>query len=117
MPEVAESLAVDLEGLEGKPLMFLFVVPSQGTEFDDALAAKIKRTIAADLSRRHVPDFVVRVGGVPRTLNGKKLEIPVRRILAGGDVDAALNRDSLANPGSVDEFAELAKRFRRDGKL
>ncbi|MDV3244015.1 MAG: acetoacetate--CoA ligase [Nitrososphaerales archaeon] len=116
MPEVAESLAVDLEGLGGKPVMLLFVVPARGRRLDEELSARIREKVMRDLSPRHVPDMVVQVRSVPRTLNGKKLEVPVRRIFAGGR-EGTLNRDSLADPESIREYVELAERFRRDGKL
>ena len=117
MQEVADVLAVDLEGLEGKPVMFLFVVPAPGTTFDEGLSARIRQKISEDLSRRHVPDFVVPVRSVPRTLNGKKMEVPVKRIFEGRELDATLSRGSVADPASVEEYVELAKRYRRDGKL
>ncbi len=115
--EVEDSLAVDLEGLGGKPVMLLFVVPKQGAMLDKELSERIKDKLRRDLSPRHVPDYVVPVASVPRTLNGKKLEVPVRRIFAGGRAEEVLNRDSLSDPTSVDEYIALAVRFRRDGKL
>ncbi|HYB45127.1 MAG TPA: acetoacetate--CoA ligase [Nitrososphaerales archaeon] len=117
MPEVADVLAVDLEGLGGKPVMFLFVSPEPGTAVNGQLAARIKQKISDDLSRRHVPDFVVWVRGVPRTLNGKRMEVPVKRIFEGAEVDGTLNRGAMADPASIDEYVELARRYRRDGKL
>ena len=110
-------LAVDLEGLEGKPVMFLFVVPAEGRAFDDRLSASIKQRISDDLSRRHVPDFVVPVKSVPKTLNGKRMEVPVKRIFEGGEIEGTLNPGSMADPKSIDEYVELARRYRRDGKL
>jgi acetoacetyl-CoA synthetase len=117
MPEVADVLAVDLEGLEGKPVMFLFVVPVAGTPVDEELAERIRQKISDDLSRRHVPDFVIQVRSVPRTLNGKRMEVPVKRIFEGAEVDRALNRGSMADPASIEEYVELARKYRRDGKL
>ncbi|MDG6901733.1 MAG: acetoacetate--CoA ligase [Nitrososphaerota archaeon] len=117
MPEVADVLAVDLEGLEGRPVMFLFVATTPGVTFSGELSGRIRQKIAGDVSKRHVPDFVVHVRSVPRTLSGKRMEVPVKRIFEGGEVDRALNRGSMADPASVDEYVELAKRYRRDGKL
>ncbi|MDV3292688.1 MAG: acetoacetate--CoA ligase [Nitrososphaerales archaeon] len=117
IPEVADSLALDLEGLGGRSVMLLFVVPEKGVSLDQELSERIKDTLRRDLSPRHVPDLVVQVRSVPRTLNGKKLEVPVRRIFAGGKPEEVLNRDSLSDPASVDEYVVLAERFRRDGKL
>jgi len=117
LPEVVESLAVDTEGRAGESVMFLFVVPDRRGALGKDLEGKIKEKLRQDLSPRYVPDYVVRVAAVPRTLNGKKLEVPVKRIFAGMKPEAALSRDSLANPESVDEYVGLAGRFRRDGKL
>jgi acetoacetyl-CoA synthetase len=88
-----------------------------GTPLDEGLAGRIKQKISDDLSRRHVPDFVVQVRSIPRTLNGKRMEVPVKRIFEGGEVDAALHRGSMADPSSIEEYVELAKKYRKDGKL
>ena len=86
----------------------LFVVPAPGPRVDDALRARIARGAAADLSPRHVPDEIEAVPGIPRTLSGKKLEVPVKRILLGADPDAVASRGSLANPETLDAYARFA---------
>ncbi|MCU4184128.1 acetoacetate--CoA ligase [Acidiferrimicrobium sp. IK] len=102
--EVADSLVVhvpDAEGGNGE--LWLFVVPADpSTPARDDLAARLKTAIRTDLSPRHVPDHVVTVPAVPRTLSGKKLEVPVKRILAGAAVEDALTLASVANPDSLD---------------
>ena len=105
---VVDALAVDVprEGTEG--WLALFVVLRDGAELDDALAAEIKRRIREDCSPRHVPDEVRRVAEIPRTLSGKILEVPVKRILMGAKPEEVASRDSLANPGSLEYFALLA---------
>ena len=108
IPEVADSLAVDLEGGTPPGGMILFVSLAPGKKLDDGLAAKIRGKIRSDLSPRYVPDRILQVPSVPRTLNGKKLEVPVKRVLLGADPAKALNRDSLADPASVDYFVGLA---------
>lgn len=111
LPEVADSMAIDLGGgeeEEGK--MILFVVPAPGRTVDAGLVSKIGAKIRSDLSPRYVPDEVIQVPSVPKTLNGKKLEVPIKKIMMGGDPSSALNRDSVADPGSVDFFAELARK-------
>jgi acetoacetyl-CoA synthetase len=88
--------------------MPLFVVPREGCVLTDELAARIKTRIREDCSPRHVPDVVRAVAEVPRTLSGKVLEVPVKRILLGEAAEAVASRDALANPASLDVFVELA---------
>ena len=104
VPEVIDSLVVDVEDS-----MLLFVVLSDGAELDDALIAAIRARVREHCSPRHVPDRVLAVAEVPRTLSGKKLEVPVKKILMGADPARAASRDSLANPGALDVFVELAE--------
>jgi len=108
LPEVVDALVVDIPrpGTEG--WMMLFVVLADGAELDDALTAEIAKRIRERCSPRHVPDRVHAITEVPRTLSGKVLEVPVKRILIGTPVEQAASRDSLANPGSLDFFVELA---------
>ncbi|MCE3267105.1 MAG: acetoacetyl-CoA synthase, partial [Solirubrobacterales bacterium] len=110
-PEVADALVVDIprEGTEG--WMPLFVVLADGVDLDDDLVARIKKGIREQCSPRHVPDEVFAVAEVPRTLSGKVLEVPVKRILMGEAPERAASRDSLANPASLDYFEELADRL------
>ena len=91
--------------------MPLFVVVREGTELDEQLEKEIKRRIRERCSPRHVPNAIYRVSEVPRTLSGKVLEVPVKRILMGTAPDQAASRDSLANPASLDYFVELAERL------
>jgi acetoacetyl-CoA synthetase len=105
LPEVADSLIVHLEDGEGGPgRLLLFVAPAAGAVVDDDLRARISRALRTELSPRHVPDEIRAVPGVPRTLSGKKLEVPVKRILAGADPDTAASRGSLANPEVLDAY-------------
>jgi acetoacetyl-CoA synthetase len=108
LDEVVDALVVDLprEGTQG--YMPLFVVLRDGVALDDALVERIRRRIREDCSPRHVPDEVRSIGEVPRTLSGKVLEVPVKRILCGEPADTALSRDSLANPEALRPFEELA---------
>jgi acetoacetyl-CoA synthetase len=109
LPEVAEALVIHLEDDEGGAgELLLFVVPSAGLSLDDALRRRIVTELRGQLSPRHVPDRVYEVPAVPKTLSGKKLEVPVKRILRGAAVDDAAAKGALANPESLDAFAELA---------
>jgi acetoacetyl-CoA synthetase len=110
LPEIADSLVVHLEDEEGGPgELLLFVVPRAGAVLDDALTDRIRRALREDLSPRHVPDVISAVPAVPRTLSGKKLEVPVKRILLGAPADLAASRDSLADPGALAPFEALAR--------
>jgi acetoacetyl-CoA synthetase len=89
--------------------MPLFVVLRDGQELDDELIATIRRRIREDCSPRHVPDEIRQIAAVPRTLSGKVLEVPVKRILMGTPAEQAASRESLANPEALDYFVDLAK--------
>jgi acetoacetyl-CoA synthetase len=107
--EVVDALVVDLprEGTDG--WMPLFVVLREGTALSDDLVDSIRRRVREDCSPRHVPNEVRQIDEVPRTLSGKVLEVPVKRILTGTPVQDAASRESLANPASLDYFVELAR--------
>jgi len=108
LPEVADSLVVHLEDPAGGPgRLLLFVVAAPGYVVDDGLRARLRAALRAELSPRHVPDEIHGVPAVPRTLSGKKLEIPVKRILAGADPDTAASRGSLADPAALDVFGRF----------
>ena len=114
-PEVADSLVVHLEGDDpDEPMgeLLLFVALAPDASLDDAsfdeLRAAIVRALRRDLSPRHVPDVILAVPAVPRTLSGKKLEVPVKRILGGAPADAVASRSSLADPTALDWFEEYA---------
>jgi acetoacetyl-CoA synthetase len=110
MPEIADSLVVDTGSLEdaiGK--MWLFVVPRAGVTLDSELKRRIKDTLKAELSPRHVPDQIRAITAVPRTLNGKKLEVPVKRILLGESPEKVASRDTLGNPEALDALVELVR--------
>ena len=109
LPEVADSIAVDTSGSSRIPRLLLFVVPAEGRELDTELQRRIVGAIRDGLSPRHVPDEIHAIAAVPRTLNGKKLEVPVKRILTGTRLDDAVNVDAVANPGSLEIFVALAK--------
>jgi acetoacetyl-CoA synthetase len=113
--EVAESMAVELEGPREEGKLVLFVTLAPGKKLEPELHARIRQSIRANLSPRHVPDEIIEAPAIPRTLSGKKLEVPIKRVLAGGDPARLLNRDSLADPGAVDFFVDLAKRWGAQG--
>jgi acetoacetyl-CoA synthetase len=109
VPEVIDALVVHLEDAGGGAgELLLFVVPADGTEVDDALRERIARALRSELSPRHVPDTIVSVPAIPRTLTGKKLEAPVKRILRGESSERVASRDSLLDPAALDAFVALA---------
>ena len=91
--------------------MPLFVVLREGEELDEGIEAEIKRRIREDCSPRHVPNRIYPIAEVPRTLSGKVLEVPVKKILMGAPPEQAASRESLANPAALDYFVELAGRL------
>jgi acetoacetyl-CoA synthetase len=105
---VVDALVVDVHE-DGEVWMPLFVVLREGAELDDELTGEIRTRVREDCSPRHVPDEIVRVEAVPRTLSGKVLELPVKRILMGTEPEQAASRDSLANPEALDAFVAFSR--------
>jgi acetoacetyl-CoA synthetase len=109
VPEVTDALVVHLEDAGGGAgELLLFVVPAADASLDDDLRAKIASALRSELSPRHVPDTIVSVPAIPRTLTGKKLEAPVKRILRGESSERVASRDSLLDPAALDAFVALA---------
>ena len=108
LAEVADSLVFGFETPAGQYVMPLFVVLTEGVELDDSLKKSINDKIRTALSPRHVPDEIYAIREVPRTLNAKKLEVPVKKILSGIPVEKAVNIDSMGNPEAIDYFVRLA---------
>jgi acetoacetyl-CoA synthetase len=113
MPQVADSLVVDMEFLGGRPYMPLFVVMRGENQLDDAVREAIKKRMRTELSPKMVPDDIIAVPEIPRTLNGKKIEVPVRRIFLGADPSKVYNPGSLRNPESMKFFIEFARKVNR----
>jgi acetoacetyl-CoA synthetase len=104
-PEIADSLVVDTGRLGAEGRLILYVLPAEGAELDDDLAARLRAALRSQLSPRHVPDEIHQVPGIPRTLSGKKLEVPVRKILLGTEPARAADPNALANPDVLAYFA------------
>jgi acetoacetyl-CoA synthetase len=111
VPEVLDSLVVDLEYLGRPSFMPLFVVLREGTALDAALKARIVERIRSHASARHVPNDIYAVAEIPRTLTGKKMELPVRKLLLGAAPEQVASPDAMANPGSLAEYAAFAVRL------
>jgi acetoacetyl-CoA synthetase len=109
MPEVDDSLVVHLEDSAGGPgELILFVVPAAGVDLDDTLRKRLASELRTALSPRHIPDTVAAVPVIPHNLTGKKLELPVKRIMLGDSPDDVVSRDALRDPASLDAFVAYA---------
>jgi acetoacetyl-CoA synthetase len=108
LPQIRESLVVDTGRLGSDGALLLFVVLDDGAELDDALRATIASELRMQLSPRHVPDRILAVPDIPKTLNGKRLEVPVKRLLMGEPLEDVASPGSLADPEVLRAFAELA---------
>jgi acetoacetyl-CoA synthetase len=108
LPEIVDALVVDVHqpGTEG--WMPLFIVLADDAELDDELTRRIAKRIREDCSPRHVPNDVFAAPEIPRTLTGKPLEVPVKRLLSGASPDQVASRDAVANPAALDWFADFA---------
>jgi len=113
LPEVIDSMVVDLEYLGRESYMPLFVVLRDGIALDRAMENKINKAIEAGLSRRFVPNEIFAVPEIPRTLSGKKQELPIKRLLLGHPIEKVINKDAMANPGCLGWYLEFAKNHAR----
>ncbi len=109
MPEVTDALVIDTGALGRDGRLLLFVVLREGTLLDEDLRARLNARLRAQLSPRHVPDAIHAILEVPKTLNGKKLEVPVKRILSGMPIEQAASAAAMVNPQSLEFFVEFAK--------
>ena len=110
IPEVLDSLVVDLEYLGRESYMPLFVVLREGVALNEDLAGRIKAAIRDHLSARHVPNEIIAAPDVPRTLTGKKMELPIKKLLLGQAIEKVANPDAMANPDSIAFYSEFAER-------
>jgi acetoacetyl-CoA synthetase len=115
VPGVTGGLVVSLDRPGGGFFMPLFVTLAPGQVLDDRLRAEICGRLRAEYTPRHVPDVIIAVPDIPVTLTGKKMEVPVRRILSGVPAGQAANRDAMANPASLDAFAAYARTLAEPG--
>jgi acetoacetyl-CoA synthetase len=109
LPEVLDSLVVDLEYLGRESFMPLFVTLRPGLVLDQALAERIRAAIRQALSPRFVPDDIVAAPDIPRTLSGKKQELPIKKLLLGQDLSKVVNRDAMANPDCLAWYGAYAR--------
>jgi acetoacetyl-CoA synthetase len=110
LPEVLDSMVVDLEYLGRESYMPLFVVLREGVTLDDALTQKLNNAIKTALSPRFVPNEIFQVAEIPRTLTGKKQELPIKKLLLGQPLEKVVNKDAMVNPGCLDWYVTLAQK-------
>jgi acetoacetyl-CoA synthetase len=106
---VMDSMVVDLEYLGRESYMPLFVVLQNGLLLDDALRTKLVNAIKTALSPRFVPNDIFQVSEIPRTLSGKKQELPIKKLLLGQPIEKVVNKDAMANPGCLDWYVAFAE--------
>jgi acetoacetyl-CoA synthetase len=111
LPEILDSMVVDLEYLGRDSYMPLFVVLREGAALDRAMETKINKAIEAGLSRRFVPNEIFAVPEIPRTLSGKKQELPIKRLLLGHAIEKVINKDAMANPACLEWYVEFARTY------
>jgi acetoacetyl-CoA synthetase len=111
VPEVEDALIVNLDRPGGGFFMPLFVKLATGRVLDGRLREEIRSRLRKEYTPRHVPDAIVQVPDIPVTLTGKKMEVPVQRILLGAPPEAAANRDAMANPASLEAYVSFAKQW------
>ena len=111
LPEVLDSMVVDLEYLGKDSYMPLFVALRPGVELDAALRERINKAIRSALSPRFVPDDIFAVAEIPRTLSGKKQELPIKKLLLGQPLAKVVNKDAMANPGCLDWYEGFAREY------
>lgn len=111
LPEVLDSMVVDLEYLGKDSYMPLFVALRPGVELDAALRERINKAIRSALSPRFVPDDIFAVAEIPRTLSGKKQELPIKKLLLGQPLTKVVNKDAMANPGCLDWYEGFAREY------
>ena len=116
IPEIIDSLIIGVELPHGQYYMPLFVVLRDGVPLDDALKAKIKSELRSNVSPHHVPDDIQAIHEVPRTLSGKKLEVPIKKLFMGVPVEKAVSVDSMSNPQAIEHFVAVAQRVINQGK-
>jgi acetoacetyl-CoA synthetase len=109
LPEVNDSLVIDTSAAGAEGRLLLFVVLADGASLEP-VTERLRADIRSQLSPRHVPDEIRQIGAVPRTINGKKCEVPVKRVLAGVPLEKAVSAGALADPASMQPFVDLVSR-------
>jgi acetoacetyl-CoA synthetase len=110
--EISDTLVIDLEDGQGDNKLLMFVVPSEGRQLDADMEAAMASSIRNSLSPRFVPDIFIPAPGIPRTLSGKKQELPIKRLFQGWPIASVINLDAIANPEVIPWYSAQAKAWR-----
>jgi acetoacetyl-CoA synthetase len=113
LPEIADAMIIDVEDREGDNRLLLFIVPSEGRTVDAAMETAVAAAIRTGLSPRFVPDRLIAAPGIPRTLSGKKQELPIKRLFAGWPVAKVVNAGATATPELLPWYIEQAQRWQQ----
>ena len=108
LPEVLDSIVIELEQGKGESRLVLFIVLREGAALDETMRARLVSAIRASLSPRFIPDEIIRAPGIPRTLSGKKQELPVKRLFQGRPIEKVINREAMANPEVLEWYIQRA---------
>lgn len=114
LPQVADTMVIDVEGEGGESKLILFVVPADRVPVDEAMEQAVAAAIRTSLSPRFVPDVLIATPGIPRTLSGKKQELPIKRLFAGWPVAKVISAEATATPEVLPWYIERAQRWQRD---
>jgi acetoacetyl-CoA synthetase len=117
LPEVLDSMVVDLEYLGRESYMPLFVVLREGVALDDGVRARLNHSIKVALSPRFVPNEIYQVAEIPRTLSGKKQELPIKKLLLGQPLEKVINKEAMANPGCLAWYVNFARDYMQRGPV
>ena len=115
LPGIADAMMIDVEGADGDSKLIMFVVPAEGHRVDAAMEAAVASAIRTSLSPRFVPDHLLAAPAIPRTLSGKKQELPIKRLFAGWPIAKVINADAIATPEVLPWYVDQAQRWRDDG--
>lgn len=114
LPQIADTMMIDVEGQAGDSKLIMFVVPTEGHRVDAVLEAAVASAIRTSLSPRFVPDLLIAAPGIPLTLSGKKQELPIKRLFAGWPVAKVVNADATATPEILPWYIDQAQRWQSD---
>ena len=112
LPEIADSMVIELEGRQGESSLVMFLVLQDRAILDAALRNSLDAAIRSSLSPRFIPDEVHVAPGIPRTLSGKKQELPIKRLFQGRPIEKIINRDAMANPEVLTWYRNMATQRR-----
>ena len=109
LAEVLDSMVIELEQGSGESRLVMFIVLREGVALDEVMRGRLASAIRASLSPRFIPDEIIHAPGIPRTLSGKKQELPIKRLFQGRPIEKIINREAMANPEVLEWYIQLAQ--------